>query len=62
MACRAGRVLAGGEGVGQLGEAEILLGRLALGPLVSVEPNLGRVRKKMRADLHERRPELGVVT
>ena len=51
-----GRISAGSEPVGQLGEPDPGLGRLPLGPLVTVDPDLHRVRK-IGAHLDERRPE-----
>jgi hypothetical protein len=54
---RPGRVIAGREAVGQLGEPDAGLERLALGPLVAVDPDLGRVGEA-GADLDERRPEV----
>src|SRR5262249_36525445 len=47
-----GRVIAGREAVGQLGEGDAGLGCLPLGPLVPVDPDLGRVRE-VGADLDE---------
>ena len=54
-----GRVLAGREAVGQLGERDPGPGRLPLGPLVPVDPDLGRVGE-IGADLDERRAEISV--
>jgi hypothetical protein len=51
-----GRVVAGGEAVGQLGEPDPRPLRLPLGPLMAVEPDLGRVGE-VGADLDERRAE-----
>ena len=51
------RVLAGGEPVGQLGEGDPGPGGLPLGPLVAVDPDLGRVGE-VGADLDERRAEV----
>ena len=53
-------VLTGGESVGQRSEGEPDLGRLALGPLVTVAPDLGRIGE-VRDDLDEPGPELGVI-
>ena len=50
-------IVGGGEPVGQLGEPDPGVGGLAFGPLVPVDPNLGRVRE-VGADLDERRPEV----
>jgi transposase len=50
-----GRVLAGGEPVGQLGEADPGGQRLAPGPLVPVHPDLDRIGE-VGADLDEPRP------
>ena len=52
--------LAGGEAVGQLGEAMPCRG-LPLGPLVAVDPHLGRVGE-VGAQLDEPRAELGIQT
>ena len=54
-----GRVVTGPEPVGQLGEADPGGGGLLLGPLVPVQPDLGRIRE-VGAQLDEARPELGV--
>jgi hypothetical protein len=54
-----GRVLAGGEPVGQGGEGDTLAVGLALGPLVAVQPDLARIGE-VAAQLDEARPELGV--
>ena len=54
-----GRVRARGEAVGQLGEGDPCATGLALGPLVAVQPDLGRVGE-VGADLDEAGPELGV--
>src|ERR1039458_7484623 len=51
------RVVAGGEPVGQRGETDPGGGRLPLGPLVPVEPDLDRIRE-VGADLDEPRPHL----
>jgi hypothetical protein len=51
-----GRVLTGSEPVRQVLERQARPGRLALGPLVPVEPDFARVRE-IGADLDERRPE-----
>ena len=51
-----GRVVAGREPVGQLPVAEPGAGGLPLGPLMAVDPDLGRVGE-VGADLDERRPE-----
>ena len=59
ISCSATGVIAGGESVGQLGEGDPGPGRLPLGPLVAVDPDLGRVRE-VRADLDERRAEIGI--
>jgi hypothetical protein len=53
------RILAGGEPVGQLGEAETRLRGLAVGPFVAVEPDLARVGE-VGAQLDERRTDVGV--
>jgi hypothetical protein len=53
------RVLAGGEPVRQLPERQAGPERLALGPLVPVDPDLARAGK-VRADLDERRPGPGI--
>ena len=53
------RVLTGGEAVGQLAEGETGPAGLALGPLVTVQPDLGRIGE-VGADLDEAGPELGV--
>ena len=50
-----GRVVAGGEPVGQRGEADPGGGRLPLGPLVPVDPCLDRIGE-VGADLDEPRP------
>src|SRR5438034_11763412 len=50
-----GRVIGGGEPVGQLGEADPGAGRCPLDMLVAIEPDLHRVGE-VRADLDERRP------
>ena len=52
-------VVAGGEPVGQRPVADAGAVGLAFGPLVAVEPHLGRIRE-VGADLDEPRPELGV--
>ena len=57
---QAGRVVAGSEPVGQLGEGDPGRGGLPLGPLVPVDPHLRRVRE-VAADLDEARAELAVV-
>ena len=49
---RAAGILAGGEPVGQRGEPDPGRGRLPLGPLVSVDPHLDRIRE-IGADLDE---------
>ena len=49
------RVAGGGEAVGQLGESDPGLDRLALGPFVPVDPDLDRVGE-IGADLDERLP------
>jgi len=54
-----GRVFAGGEPVGQLGEGDPGLGGLPLGPLMPVDPDLGRVGE-IGAHLDERRAEISV--
>ena len=54
-----GGVIGGGEPVGQLGEPDPGMGRLALGPLVPVDPDLGRVGE-VSADLDEPRTEVVV--
>ena len=54
-----GGVVGGGEPVGQLGEPDPDTGGLPFGPLVAIDPDLGRVGE-VGADLHERRPEIGV--
>ena len=56
---QSGRVLAGREAVGQLGKRDPGLGGLPLGPLVPVDPDLGRAGE-IRADLDERRAEISV--
>jgi hypothetical protein len=48
------------ESVGQRGEGEPDLGRLALAPLVTVDPDLGRIGE-VRQDLDEPRGELEVM-
>jgi hypothetical protein len=53
---QAGRVVAGGEAVRQFGEADPGPPRLPFGPLMTVEPDLGRVGE-VGADLDERRAE-----
>jgi hypothetical protein len=52
-----GGVVAGREAVGQLSEADAGLECLPLGPLVAVDPDLGRVGE-VGADLDERRAEV----
>ena len=52
-----GGVIAGREAVGQLGEPDAGLERLPLGPLMAVDPDLGRVGE-VGADLEERRAEV----
>ncbi len=52
-------IVGSSEAVGQGTEADPGLGRLAFGPLVPVDPHLGRTGK-VRADLDEPRPEVGV--
>jgi hypothetical protein len=52
-------LVAGGEPVGQLSDGQTGLGRLPLGPLVAVEPHLGRIGE-VAADLDEARAEVGV--
>jgi hypothetical protein len=54
-----GGIVGGGESVGQLGEPDPSPPGLLLGPFVTVEPDLGRIRK-IRADLDERRTEVDV--
>ena len=54
-----GRISAGGEPVGQLGEPDAGLDGLPFGPLVAVDPDLHRIRE-VGADLDERRPEIVV--
>ena len=54
-----GGVVAGGEPVGQRPVADPGPVGLAFGPLVAVEPHLGRIGE-VGADLDEPRPELGV--
>ena len=54
-----GRVGAGGEPVGQLGEPDPGDRGLLLGPLVTVQPHLGRIWE-IGADLDERWPEVEV--
>src|ERR1700682_5184713 len=54
-----GGIGTGGEPVGQFAEPDTVLGGLAFGPFVAVEPDLDRVRE-VGADLDERRPEIGV--
>jgi len=49
----------GGESVGQLGERDAGLGRLAFGPLVPVKPDLHRIRE-IGAHLDKSRPEIVV--
>ncbi|MGH3267907.1 MAG: hypothetical protein ACRDN1_02385, partial [Trebonia sp.] len=51
------RVVTGGEPVGQRGEPDHGLDRLPLGPLVAIDPDLGRVGEG-GADLDERRAEV----
>jgi hypothetical protein len=53
------RVGAGGKTVGQLGETDAGVAGLAFGPLVAVDPDLGRVGK-VGADLDERGTEVEV--
>ena len=53
------RVGTGGEPVGQLGEGDARPAGLALGPLVAVDPHLGRIRE-VGADLDEAGTELAV--
>jgi hypothetical protein len=52
-------VLAGGEAVGELGEADAGLGGLAFGPLVAVEPDLARIGE-VGTHLDEGGAEVGV--
>ena len=52
-----GGVVTGGEAVGECGEGETFGAGLTLGPLVAVEPDLGRVGK-VGAELDEARAEL----
>ena len=56
----AGRLGAGGKAVGQLAEDEALTPGLALGPLVAVQPDLGRVGE-IGADLDKAGAEAVVV-
>src|SRR6478735_9240313 len=51
------RVVGGGESVVQRGESDPGPGRLLLGPLMSVQPDLDRIRQ-VGTDLDERRAEL----
>ena len=53
------RVVGGGEPVGQFGEPDTGVLGLALGPLVAVEPHLGRIGK-VGAHLDERGTEIHV--
>src|SRR4029453_6429826 len=53
------RVIAGGEPVVQRGEPDAGLGRLPLGVLIAVDTQPCGVRK-VRAELEEERPEVGV--
>src|SRR6185312_6253189 len=57
IACNPDRVVGGGESVGQRGESDPGPGRLLLGPLMSVQPDLDRIRQ-VGTDLDERRAEL----
>ncbi len=59
QALQSGRVLTGGEPVVEGLEADTGLGRLAFGPLVAVEAQLGVVRK-IGTELDEERSEVGV--
>ena len=54
-----GGVIGGGEPVGQLGEPDPGVDRLTLGPLMAVDPDLGRVGE-VSADLDEPRTEVVV--
>jgi hypothetical protein len=56
---QARRLVAGGKAVGELGDDQAGLGRLPLGPLVPVEPHLGRVGE-VAAELDEARAEVGI--
>ena len=51
-----GRVIDGGEGVVQRGEADPGLGGLPFGPLVAVDAQLG-VEREVAAELEEERAE-----
>ena len=52
-----GRVIDGGERVVQRGEAEAGLGRLALGPLIAIDAQLG-VEREVATELQEERAEV----
>lgn len=53
------RLVAGSKAVGECPKADPGLGGPAFGPLVAVDPDLGRIGE-VRADLDEARPEIGI--